>query len=77
MNKENVRFTFDCPKSLHMVAKMKAARNGQSIREYVLALMAKDTMEDQPQFVDDDTFNRAMKRVLEKDAELMRKLSER
>lgn len=77
MNKENVRFTFDCPKSLHMVAKMKAARNGQSIREYVLALMAKDTMEEEPKFVDDETFNRAMKKVLEADAELMKKLSQR
>lgn len=75
--KEVVRFTFDCPTDLHTIAKMKASSLKKSLREYFVGLLVKDAMENPPQFLDDKAFKKELKRILEEDADLMRKLADK
>lgn len=75
--KEVVRFTFDCPSGLHMIAKMKASALKQSMREYLVGLLIKDAMENPPKFIDNKTFKKELKKILKDDADLMRKLADK
>ena len=75
--KENIRFTFDCPSDLHTIAKMKASALKQSMREYLVSLLVKDAMENPPKFLDPKVFKKELKKILEDDSDLMRKLADR
>lgn len=76
-HKEVIRFTFDCPIDLHTIAKLKASSMKQSMRDYLIGLLAKDAAENPPKFLDDKSFKKELKKILQKDAKLMKKLSER
>jgi hypothetical protein len=76
-HKDNIRFTFDCPVGLHTVAKMKASAQKQSMKDYVIGLMAKDIAENPVNFLADKSFKKELKKILHDDAELMEKLSKR
>lgn len=74
--REITRFTFDCPTELHSIAKMKASALKQSLKNYLIDLLVKDVSENPPKFVDSKIFQAELSRILEHDAELMRKLKE-
>lgn len=75
--KDTVRFTFDCPSDLHTMAKMKATALKQSMKDYVVSLLIKDAMENPPKFMDQKSFKKELKYLLENDADLMQKLADR
>ena len=76
-HKDVIRFTFDCPVDLHTVAKMKASALHQSMKDYLIGLLAKDAMENPPKYLDNKSFKKELKTILKDDAELMQKLSDR
>lgn len=76
-HKDVIRFTFDCPIDLHTMAKMKASALHQSMKDYLIGLLAKDAVENPPKYVDSKSFKKQLKHILQDDAELMQKLSDR
>lgn len=76
-HKDVIRFTFDCPIDLHTVAKMKASALHQSMKDYLIGLLAKDAVENPPKYLDNKSFKKQLKNILQDDAELMQKLSDR
>jgi hypothetical protein len=76
-HKDVIRFTFDCPIDLHTIAKMKASALHQSMKDYLIGLLAKDAVENPPKYLDSKSFKKQLKNILEDDAELMQKLSDR
>jgi hypothetical protein len=76
-HKDVIRFTFDCPIDLHTIAKMKASALHQSMKDYLIGLLAKDAIENPPKYLDSKSFKKQLKNILEDDAELMQKLSDR
>jgi hypothetical protein len=76
-HKDVIRFTFDCPIDLHTVAKMKASALHQSMKDYLIGLLAKDAVENPPKYLDNKSFKKELKNILQDDAELMQKLSDR
>ena len=77
LHQDNVRFTFDCPLELHTMVKMKAASLKQSLRDHFIGLLAKDLTENPTQFLDNKHFKKELKRILEEDEKLMKKLADR
>ena len=75
--KDVIRFTFDCPIDLHTVAKMKASALHQSMKDYLIGLLAKDAVENPPKYLDNKSFKKELENILQNDAELMQKLSNR
>ena len=75
-HKEVIRFTFDCPIELHTSAKMRASALKQSMKDYLIGLLAKDAVKNPPKFLDEKAFRKELKRILHDDAELMQRLSE-
>lgn len=75
--KEVVRFTFDCPTELHTIAKLKASALKKTMREYLVGLLVKDVMENPPKYIDKKTFRKELNKILEDDAELMKKLADK
>ena len=76
-HKDVIRFTFDCPVDLHTVAKMKASALHQSMKNYVIGLLVKDAVENPPKYLDNKSFKKELKNILQEDVELMQKLSDR
>jgi len=76
-HKDVIRFTFDCPIDLHTIAKMKASALHQSMKDYLIGLLAKDAVENPPKYLDNKSYKKQLKNILEDDAELMQKLSDR
>lgn len=76
-HKDVVRFTFDCPADLHTIAKMKASAMKQSMKDYLIGLLAKDAVENPTKFLDNKSFKKELEKILKHDAELMKKLSDR
>jgi hypothetical protein len=76
-HKDVIRFTFDCPIDLHTVAKMKASALHQSMKDYLIGLLAKDAVENPPKYLDNKSFKKQLKSILQDDAALMQKLSDR
>lgn len=76
-HKDVIRFTFDCPLDLHTIAKMKASAMHQSMKDYLIGLLAKDAVENPPKYLDNKSFKKNLKNILQDDAELMQKLSDR
>lgn len=76
-HKDVIRFTFDCPVDLHTIAKMKASALHQSMKDYLIGLLAKDAVENPPKYLDNTSFKKTLKNILQDDAELMQKLSNR
>lgn len=76
-HKDVVRFTFDCPIDLHTIAKMKASAQHQSMKDYFIGLIAKDAVENPPKYLDNKSFRKELKNILQDDADLMQKLSDR
>ena len=76
-HKDVIRFTFDCPIDLHTVAKMKASALHQSMKDYLIGLLAKDAVENPPKYLDNKSFKKELKNILQNDTELMQKLSDR
>ena len=76
-HKDTIRFTFDCPSELHTMAKMKAAALKQSIKEYLVGLLVKDAVDNPPKFLNNKSFKKELKKILEEDSELMKKLADR
>lgn len=76
-HKDVIRFTFDCPVDLHTAAKMKASALHQSMKDYLIGLLAKDAVENPPKYLDSKSFKSTLKHILQDDAELMKKLSDR
>lgn len=75
--REVTRFTFDCPTELHSIAKMKASASRQSLKDYLIGLLIKDISENPPKFIDTKGFQAELSKILEQDAELMKKLTDR
>lgn len=76
-HKDVIRFTFDCPTDLHTIAKMKASALKQSMKDYLIGLLAKDAAENPPKYLDNKSFKKELKKILQDDAKLMKKLSDR
>ena len=76
-HEEVVRFTFDCPAKLHSFVKMKAIANHQSMKDYIIGLLAKDAVEHPIKFLSNKSFQNEMKKILHDDSELMKKLADR
>lgn len=75
--KEKIRFTFDCPIDLHTAAKMRASAMHQSLKDYLINLVAKDVVENPVKFLDKKSFKKQLKKLLKDDDELMQALSKR
>lgn len=76
-SKETTRFTFDCPTELHSAFKMKALCIKQTVKDYLVGLIIKDVCENTPPHIDKNCFEDQLRIALQKDAGLMRKLSDR
>ena len=76
-HEEIVRFTFDCPVNLHSFAKMKAIANHQSMKDYIIGLLAKDAVDHPVKFLSNKSFEKELKKILHDDSELMEKLADR
>jgi hypothetical protein len=77
MHKDTVRLTFDFPSHLHTYLKMAAAREGISMRAYIVeSLMYKMDHEDKID-LDKETFRQELAKMTKKDAKLMKDLSDR
>lgn len=76
-HKDVIRYTFDCPVDLHAFAKMKASALKQSMKDYLIGLLAKDAKENPMKFLDNKSFKKELKKILQSDAELIQKLSDR
>lgn len=76
-DKHITRFTFDCPSDLHSTVKMKALAVKQSVKDYLIGLIIKDISANPPQFIDKISFEDHLKTALEKDKNLMKKLTDR
>lgn len=72
-----IRFTFDCPVNLHSYAKMKAAKNHQSMKDYLIGLIAKDAADHSIKFLSNKSFDKELKKILNDDFELIKKLANR
>lgn len=77
LQKEKIRFTFDCPVDLHTAAKMRASAMHQSLKDYLINLVAKDIVENPIQFLDKKSFKKQLKKILNDDDKLMQELSKR
>ena len=71
------RFTFDCPKELHSIAKVKALESNQSLKDYLIGLLVKDVYKNPPKYMDAKSFQNELCKILEHDTELMKKLTDR
>lgn len=77
MRKDTVRLTFDFPANLHTFLKMAAAKEGISMRAYIVeSLMQKMEHEDKVD-LDTETFRKELAKMIKKDAKLMKDLSDR
>ncbi|ADI37380.1 putative uncharacterized protein [Waddlia chondrophila 2032/99] len=77
MRKDTVRLTFDFPSNLHTFLKMAAAKEGVSMRAYIVdSLMHKMDHEDKVD-LDKDAFRKELAKMTKKDAKLMKDLSVR
>lgn len=76
-HEEVVRFTFDCPLNLHSFAKMKATATHQSMKDYLIGLLAKDAVDHPIKFLSNKSFEKELKHILHQDEELMKKLADR
>ncbi|MEI8365859.1 MAG: hypothetical protein WCF65_05510 [Parachlamydiaceae bacterium] len=76
-HKDVIRFKFDCPIDLHTVTKMKASALHQSMKDYLIGILAKDAVENPPKYLDNKSFKKELKIILQDDTELMQKLSDR
>jgi len=77
MRKDTVRLTFDFPANLHMFLKMAAAREGVSMRAYIIdSLINKMEYEDKID-LDTKTFRKELAKMTEKDGKLMKDLSDK
>lgn len=56
---------------------MKASALHQSMKDYLIGLLAKDAVENPPKYLDNKSFKKELKHILQDDAELMQKLSDR
>jgi len=56
---------------------MKALAVKQSVKDYLISLIIKDISANPPQFMDKVSFQEHLKTALEKDQNLMRKLTDR
>ena len=74
--KEVIRFTFDCPIELHAVAKMKASALKQSLKDYLIGLLAKDAAKKTSKFLDEKAFKKELKKIIRDDSELMTHLTQ-
>ena len=75
--KDTVRLTVDFPVSLHMFLKMAAAKEGISMRAFIIeSLMYKMEHEDKVD-LDKEAFRRELAKMTKKDAKLMKDLSDR
>ena len=75
--KDTVRLTFDFPSNLHMFLKMAAAKEGISMRAYIVeCLMYKMDHEDKVD-LDKATFRKELAKMTKKDSKLMKDLSDR
>lgn len=75
MRKDTVRLTFDFPSNLHTFLKIAAAKEGISMRAYIVdSLIQKMEHEDTVE-LDKDTFHKELVNLKKKDAKLMKDLS--
>lgn len=73
---EKVRLSLDVSCEFHMFLKMKAAKEGVSIREYVLESIAmRGSQECLNIDIDDKTFNEALEKTRKDHKDFSRKLS--
>lgn len=56
---------------------MKASALKQSMKDYLIGLLAKDAKENPMKFLDNKSFKKELKKILQSDAELIQKLSDR
>lgn len=77
MHKNIVRFTFDCPAELHMMAKMKAASSHQSVKEYLVGLLTHDIESNPPKFLNSKELKKELNKLMKEDNSLMEKLAKR
>jgi hypothetical protein len=47
------------------------------MKDYLIGLLAKDAVENPPKYLDNKAFKKELKNILQDDAELMQKLSDR
>lgn len=77
MHKDTVRLTFDFPSNLHTFLKIAAAKEGISMRAYILdSLIQKMEHEDKVD-LDKETFRKELAKLKKTDAKLMNHLSDR
>ncbi len=77
VHKDVIRFTFNYPIDLHTVAKMKVSTLHQSMKDYLIGLLVKDAVENPLKYLDNKSFKKELRNILQDDAELMQKLSNR
>ena len=77
LHEDTVRFTFDCPVNLHSFAKVKASASHQSMKDYLIGLLAKDAVEQPIKFLSNKSFDKELKKILHGDAKLQKKLADR
>lgn len=73
-----VRLSLDVPSNLHIHLKMLATKKGMSMREYILeALAYKEATEEEDMDMDNETFQKGLKRIRKERYQLAKNLSER
>lgn len=77
MRKDTVRLTFDFPSHLHKHLKVAAAKEGVSMRSYIIdSLMYKMDHEDKID-LDQVSFRKELAKMTKKDSKLMKDLSDK
>lgn len=78
MANNTIRLTFDCSEDLHTVAKARSLMNKQTLKDYLVGLIAKDAVSDtEHKFADKRQFEKELRYSKDKDRELMKGLSNR
>lgn len=77
MRKNTVRLTFDFPSNLHTFLKMAAAREGISMRAYIMDSLMRKMEREGKVDLDTDTFHKELAKMRKKDAKLMKDLSDK
>lgn len=76
-HKQTVRLTIDVPVGLHTYIKMLAAKEGVSLRQFVIEHLPGIEKKKKTDTIPQDEFEKALKKLLLEKADLLRRLSKR
>lgn len=77
-HKDTVRLTIDFPIELHAFLKMVAAKNGISMRQYVIDSLSENVEQEAKQIdLSENKFKKALKKVIKENDDVLRRLADK